>query len=51
MKNKKMTRTCIGCRCKRQKNELIRIVRNKDNEVKVDLKQNLERTWSIYLQR
>ncbi len=42
MKNKKLTRTCIGCRAKREKQELIRIVCKKNNEVAVDFKQNIE---------
>ena len=37
-----MTRTCIGCREKKYKQELIRIVCNKNNEISVDLKQRLE---------
>lgn len=37
-----MTRTCIGCREKKNKQELIRIVCNKNNEISVDLKQRLE---------
>ena len=37
-----MTRTCIGCRNKKNKQELIRIVCNKNNEITVDLKQKLE---------
>ena len=40
MKNKKFTRTCIGCRAKKEKKELIRIVKNKQDEVLIDLKQN-----------
>ncbi|MCI8518948.1 MAG: YlxR family protein [Clostridia bacterium] len=38
----KMTRTCIGCKNKKEKQELIRIVCNKNNEINVDLKQKLE---------
>ena len=30
-------RTCIGCNVKKEKRDLIRIVINKENEVKVDL--------------
>ncbi len=41
MKNSKLTRTCIGCRQKRQKTELIRII-NHNGSVQVDLKQKLE---------
>ena len=29
-------RTCMGCNEKKDKNELIRIVKNKDNEIHVD---------------
>ncbi len=29
-------RTCIGCNTVKNKNELIRIVKNKENEIKVD---------------
>jgi len=29
-------RSCISCREKKDKNELIRIVKNKDNEIKID---------------
>ncbi|MDE5831361.1 MAG: YlxR family protein [Clostridia bacterium] len=42
MKNKKLTRTCIGCRTKKEKKELVRIVRNKQNEILVDLDQALD---------
>lgn len=35
-------RTCIGCNLKKGKKELIRIVKNKDGEVKVDLNGKLE---------
>lgn len=41
MKNSKLTRTCIGCRQKKQKNELIRII-NYNGEAKLDLEQKLE---------
>lgn len=41
MKNKKLTRTCIACRTKKQKSELIRmVVRN--GEIVKDLRQKLE---------
>lgn len=30
-------RTCMGCNIKKNKNELIRIVKNKDNEISIDL--------------
>ena len=42
MKNKCLTRTCISCRAKKDKKELIRIVKNKDGVIKVDLSQRLE---------
>ena len=29
-------RTCVGCMCKKEKNELIRIVKNKQNEISID---------------
>ena len=32
----KETRTCIGCGKKRQKHELLRIVKNKEDEISVD---------------
>lgn len=40
--SKKLIRTCIGCRNKKEKNQLIRIVRKVDNEICVDLKHNIE---------
>ena len=40
MKNSKETRTCVGCRKKFNKNDLIRIV-NINKEVTVDLKQKI----------
>ena len=49
MKNKKLTRTCIGCKGKRDKRELIRIVKNKHDEVLIDFKQNIHRQRGIYL--
>jgi hypothetical protein len=37
MKNKKIPiRSCVGCREKKEKSELIRIVRTPDKEVKID---------------
>ena len=51
MKNKKLTRTCIGCRTKREKKELFRIVKTQNNEILIDLKQDINRKRSIYLQR
>lgn len=42
MKNKKLTRTCLGCRVKKEKSELIRIVNHKDLGVTVDLEQKIE---------
>lgn len=35
-------RTCIGCNQKKDKKDLIRIVKNKDGEVNVDPKGKLE---------
>ena len=29
-------RTCIGCNSQKNKNELLRIVKNKENEIKID---------------
>ena len=29
-------RTCMGCNSKKDKNELIKIVKNKENEIKID---------------
>lgn len=49
MKNKKLTRTCVGCRAKREKQELIRIVKSNKNEILIDTNQNMERKRSIYL--
>lgn len=43
MKNKKLVRTCIGCRTKKNKSELIRIIKNKDSEVLIDFNQCLKR--------
>ena len=37
MKNKKETRTCIGCRKKKEKYDLIRIVKDINGEITVDL--------------
>ncbi len=42
MKNSKETRTCIACRKKEYKYNLIRIVNSKENGITVDFKQNLE---------
>ncbi len=33
---KQPQRTCMGCNQKKDKNELIRIVKNKDNEISID---------------
>ena len=41
MKNSKETRTCIGCREKHNKYDLMRIV-NLDSKITVDFKQNLK---------
>ena len=35
-------RTCIGCNSKKDKKELIRIVKSKDGEIKVDLTGKME---------
>lgn len=40
--SKKLTRTCIGCRNKKEKQELYRIVCNKEKEITVDFKQKKE---------
>ena len=39
MKNSKETRTCIGCREKKEKQELFRIVASKNEGIILDLKQ------------
>ena len=36
MKKEVATRTCMGCNCKKEKNQLIRIVKNKKDEIYVD---------------
>lgn len=36
MQKKQPQRTCMGCNEKKDKNELIRIVKNKENEISVD---------------
>ncbi len=41
MKNKPQ-RTCMGCNEKREKQQLIRIVRNKQNEIKIDKTGRME---------
>ena len=33
---KQVIRTCMGCNQKKDKNELIRIVKNKNNEISID---------------
>lgn len=35
-------RSCVVCRTKKDKNELIRIVKNKNNEINIDEKGKLE---------
>ena len=35
-------RTCIGCNSQKNKNELIRIVKNKDNEISIDKTGKME---------
>ncbi len=42
MKNNKETRTCIACRNKNNKSNLIRIVNTIDNGVVIDFKQDLQ---------
>ena len=39
---KKPQRTCMGCNSKKEKNELIRIVKNNKNEITVDKTGKLE---------
>ena len=41
MKNKPQ-RTCMGCNEKREKQQLIRIVKNKQNEIKIDKTGRME---------
>ena len=41
MKNKPQ-RTCMGCNEKREKQQLIRIVKNKQNEIKIDKTGKME---------
>lgn len=41
MRNKPQ-RTCMGCNEKREKQQLIRIVRNKQNEIKIDKTGKME---------
>lgn len=36
MQNKQPQRTCMGCNQKKDKKDLIRIVKNKENVIKVD---------------
>ena len=36
MQNKQPQRTCMGCNQKKDKKDLIRIVKNKENEINVD---------------
>ncbi len=42
MKNSKETRTCISCRKKDNKRNLLRIVKTRKLEVVIDKEQNLE---------
>lgn len=42
MKNSKNTRTCIACRKKAEKQELLRIVNSKETGITVDFNQKLE---------
>ena len=39
MKNSKETRTCVGCREKKNKKELVRIVNSKEQGIIVDFNQ------------
>ncbi len=39
MKNSKETRTCVGCREKKNKKELVRIVNSKEQGIIVDINQ------------
>ena len=39
---KQPTRTCMGCNEKKTKNELVRIVKNKNNEINIDKDGKLE---------
>lgn len=39
---KKPQRTCMGCNEKKEKQELIRIVKNKQNEIKIDKTGKME---------
>lgn len=40
--NSKLQRTCMGCNSKKDKNELIRIVKNKNQEISLDRLGNKE---------
>ena len=42
MKNSKETRTCIGCRNKFHKDNLIRIVKTNNSDIVVDFDKKLE---------
>ena len=42
MKNSKETRTCVTCRKKDSKYNLLRIVNSKESGIAVDFKQNLK---------
>lgn len=42
-------RTCMGCNQKKEKGELIRVVANKNDEVKVDETGKLEGRRSLYM--
>ncbi len=45
----KPQRTCMGCNLKKDKEDLIRIVKNKENEINVDLSGKMRRKRSIYM--
>ncbi len=42
-------RTCTVCRKQKNKNELLRIVKNKENIIKVDAEWKRTRPWGLYL--
>ena len=42
MKNSKETRTCVACRKKDYKYNLLRIVNSKENGITIDYKQNIK---------
>lgn len=42
-------RTCMGCNGKKEKKELLRIVANKQDEVKIDETGKMEGRRSLYM--